>query len=86
MKITKRKFKAVLCAILSVCVLTFSVYPVFAAEQESTETVTEETQATTIDPNDIDALESTRQLTRTHIEAILIIRLLHILLKPSLIK
>ncbi len=61
MKITKRKFKAVLCAILSVCVLTFSVYPVFAAEQESTETVTEETQATTIDPNDIDALESRRQ-------------------------
>ena len=61
MKITKRKFKAVLCAILSVCVLTFSVYPVFAAEQESTEAVTEETQATTIDPNDIDALESRRQ-------------------------
>lgn len=61
MKITKRKFKAVLCAILSVCVLTFSVYPVFAAEQESTEAVTEETQATTIDPNDIDALENRRQ-------------------------
>lgn len=61
MKITKRKFKAVLCAILSVCVLTFSVYPVFAAEQESTEAVTEETQATTIDPNDIDALESRRK-------------------------
>lgn len=61
MKITKRKFKAVLCAILSVCVLTFSVYPVFAAEQDSTEAVTEETQATTIDPNDIDALESRRQ-------------------------
>lgn len=61
MKITKRKFKAVLCAILSVCVLTFSVYPVFAAEQESTEVVTQETQATTIDPNDIDALESRRQ-------------------------
>lgn len=61
MKITKRKFKAVLCAILSVCVLTFSVYPVFAAEQESTEAVTEETQATTIDLNDIDALESRRQ-------------------------
>lgn len=61
MKITKRKFKAVLCAILSVCVLTFSVYPVFAAEQESTEAVTQETQATTIDPNDIDALESRRQ-------------------------
>lgn len=39
----------------------FSVYPVFAAEQESTEAVTEETQATTIDPNDIDALESRRQ-------------------------
>ena len=61
MKITKRKFKAVLCAILSVCVLTFSVYPVFAADQESTEAVTEETQATTIDPNDIDALENRRQ-------------------------
>lgn len=61
MRISKKRFKAVLCAILSVCVLTFSVYPVFAAEQESTETVTEETQATTIDPNDIDALESRRQ-------------------------
>lgn len=61
MKITKKRFKAVLCAILSVCVLTFSVYPVFAAEQESTVAVTEETQATTIDPNDIDALESRRQ-------------------------
>lgn len=61
MRISKKRFKAVLCAILSVCVLTFSVYPVFAAEQESTEAVTEETQATTIDPNDIDALESRRQ-------------------------
>lgn len=61
MKITKKRFKAVLCAILSVCVFTFSVYPVFAAEQESTVAVTEETQATTIDPNDIDALESRRQ-------------------------
>lgn len=61
MRISKKRFKAVLCAILSVCVLTFSVYPVFAAEQESTEAVTEETQATTIDPNDIDALENRRQ-------------------------
>ena len=61
MKITKRKFKAVLCAILSVCVLTFSAYPVFAEEQAAQEASTEQTQATTIDPNDIDALESRRQ-------------------------
>ena len=61
MKITKRKFKAVLCAILSVCVLTFSIYPVFAEEQAAQEASTEQTQATTIDPNDIDALENRRQ-------------------------
>lgn len=61
MQITKKRFKAVLCAVLSVCVLAFSAYPVFAEEQASSEAATEETQATTIDPNDIDALENRRQ-------------------------
>lgn len=61
MQITKKRFKAVLCAVLSVCVLAFSAYPAFAEEQASSEAVTEETQATTIDPNDIDALENRRQ-------------------------
>ena len=61
MQITKKRFKSVLCAVLSVCVLTFSAYPAFAEEQASSEAATEETQATTIDPNDIDALENRRQ-------------------------
>lgn len=61
MKITKRKFKAVLCAILSMCIFAYSAYPVFAEEQAAQEASTEQTQATTIDPNDIDALESRRQ-------------------------
>lgn len=61
MQITKKRFKAVLCAVLSVCVLAFSAYPAFAEEQASSEAATEETQATTIDPNDIDALENRRQ-------------------------
>ncbi|MGN0500968.1 MAG: murein hydrolase activator EnvC family protein [Ruminococcus sp.] len=61
MQITKKRFKAVLCAVLSVCVLVFSAYPAFAEEQASSEAATEETQATTIDPNDIDALENRRQ-------------------------
>ena len=61
MQITKKRFKSVLCAVLSVCVLTFSAYPAFAEEQASSEVATEETQATTIDPNDIDALENRRQ-------------------------
>lgn len=61
MQITKKRFKSVLCAVLSVCVLAFSAYPAFAEEQASSEAVTEETQATTIDPNDIDALENRRQ-------------------------
>ena len=61
MKITKRKFKAVLCAILSMCIFAYSAYPVFAEEQAAQEASTEQTQATTIDPNDIDALENRRQ-------------------------
>ena len=61
MQITKKRFKSVLCAVLSVCVLAFSAYPAFAEEQASSEVATEETQATTIDPNDIDALENRRQ-------------------------
>lgn len=61
MQITKKRFKSVLCAVLSVCVLTFSAYPAFAEEQASSEAATEETQATTIDPNDIDALVNRRQ-------------------------
>lgn len=61
MQITKKRFKSVLCAVLSVCVLVFSAYPAFAEEQASSEAATEETQATTIDPNDIDALENRRQ-------------------------
>lgn len=61
MQITKKRFKAVLCAVLSVCVLAFSAYPVFAEEQASSEAATEATQATTIDPNDIGALENRRQ-------------------------
>lgn len=61
MQITKKRFKAVLCAVLSVCVLAFSAYPAFAEEQASSEAATEETQATTIDPNDIDALVNRRQ-------------------------
>lgn len=61
MQITKKRFKSVLCAVLSVCVLAFSAYPAFAEEQASSEAATEETQATTIDPNDIDALENRRQ-------------------------
>ena len=36
-------------------------YPVFAEEQAAQEASTEQTQATTIDPNDIDALENRRQ-------------------------
>lgn len=61
MQITKKRFKAVLCAVLSVCVLAFSAYPAFAEEQASSEAATEAVQATTIDPNDIDALENRRQ-------------------------
>lgn len=61
MQITKKRFKSVLCAVLSVCVLVFSAYPAFAEEQASSEAATEETQATTIDPNDIDALVNRRQ-------------------------
>lgn len=58
MQITKKRFKAVLCAVLSVCVLAFSASPVFAEEQASSVAATE---ATTIDPNDIDALEERQQ-------------------------
>lgn len=61
MQIIKKRFKAVLCAVLSVCVLAFSAYPAFAEEQASSEAATEAVQATTIDPNDIDALENRRQ-------------------------
>ena len=61
MQITKKRFKSVLCAVLSVCVLVFSAYPAFAEEQASSEAATEAVQATTIDPNDIDALENRRQ-------------------------
>lgn len=61
MQITKKRFKAVLCAVLSVCVLAFSAYPAFAEEQASSEAATEAVQDTTIDPNDIDALENRRQ-------------------------
>lgn len=39
----------------------YSAYPVFAEEQAAQEASTEQTQATTIDPNDIDALENRRQ-------------------------
>lgn len=58
MLITKRRFKSVLCALLSVCVLTFSAYPVFAEEQTSVEM---ETEVVVIDPTDIDALENRKQ-------------------------
>ena len=61
MRITKKRFKAVLCAVLSMCILAYSAYPVFAEEQASQNDATEATQATTIDPNDIDALENRRQ-------------------------
>ena len=61
MRISKKRFKAVLCAILSMCIFAYSAYPVFAEEQAAQEASTEQTQATTIDPNDIDALESRRQ-------------------------
>lgn len=43
------------------CIFAYSAYPVFAEEQAAQEASTEQTQATTIDPNDIDALESRRQ-------------------------
>lgn len=61
MRISKKRFKAVLCAILSMCIFAYSAYPVFAEEQAAQEASTEQTQATTIDPNDIDALENRRQ-------------------------
>ena len=61
MRISKKRFKAVLCAILSMCIFAYSAYPVFAEEQAAPEASTEQTQATTIDPNDIDALENRRQ-------------------------
>ena len=61
MRISKKRFKAVLCAILSMCIFAYSAYPVFAEEQAAQEASTEQTQATTIDPNDIDALESRRK-------------------------
>lgn len=43
------------------CIFAYSAYPVFAEEQAAQEASTEQTQATTIDPNDIDALENRRQ-------------------------
>lgn len=72
MRVTKKRFKAVLCALLSVCILSFAAFPVFAEEQSASEAAdaaeitevtegTEATQPTTIDPNDIDALENRRQ-------------------------
>ena len=59
MRISKKRFKAVLCAILSMCIFAYSAYPVFAEEQAAQEASTEQTQATTIDPNDIDAVSYT---------------------------
>ena len=53
MRISKKRFKAVLCAILSMCIFAYSAYPVFAEEQAAQEASTEQTQATTIDPNDL---------------------------------
>ena len=50
MRISKKRFKAVLCAILSMCIFAYSAYPVFAEEQAAQEASTEQTQATTIDP------------------------------------
>ena len=37
MRISKKRFKAVLCAILSMCIFAYSAYPVFAEEQAAQE-------------------------------------------------